>query len=391
REFTYNVISLEISGTKLADQVRAPALVREVDMAAHWPDERKQREAIFSTKFGKTLFSFENKYPRVEHYCLMSASSSYTGFHIDFTGSSVWYHVLRGTKVFFLVEPTAANITAYEKYLDKKDTRFFGVIVTKCSRVTVNQGETLLIPAGWIHSVYTPEDSLVFGGNFIHARSIRMQQTITAHEEKLKLKKHLKYPQVDAVAFFYVDNLVKKVTGRHHIRPVSKDQQHRSWQYVGDDFIKLKGHHRIPDEKDKKWTWVWRKGEGLRKVRVTSHQQIKESHEYDLVKHAFAEFENVYLKNVDVKNFHLKDHPHIFYHPESFEVEYDLEETEHPCGLPLPENLPDIVIDDGVLRSTVHPSEIVELTHLLKKLLEKEDIDLPAGLTRPNSLLFCLE
>ncbi|GMS98516.1 hypothetical protein PENTCL1PPCAC_20691, partial [Pristionchus entomophagus] len=333
REYTYNVISLEISGTKLADQVRAPTLVREVDMSAHWPDERKQRELTFATKCGNTLFSFENKYPLVERYCLMSASSSYTGFHIDFTGSSVWYHVLKGTKVFFLVEPTSANISAYEKYLhDKKDMRFFGLIVTKCTRVIVNQGETLLLPAGWIHAVYTPEDSLVFGGNFIHTRSIRMQQTITAHEEKLKLIKYLKYSQADAVALFFVDNLVKKITGRHHIRPVSRNQQHRSWQYVGDDFIKLEGHHRIPDEKDiamSKWTWIWKKGVGLRKVRVSSlsDHQMNESSEYELIKYAFAEFENVNLKNVDVKKFHLKDHPYIFYHPESVCVFDEAPET----------------------------------------------------------------
>ncbi|GMT03770.1 hypothetical protein PENTCL1PPCAC_25944, partial [Pristionchus entomophagus] len=42
-----NVISLEISGTALADEVRAPKLVREVDMVKEWPDERKQREIIF--------------------------------------------------------------------------------------------------------------------------------------------------------------------------------------------------------------------------------------------------------------------------------------------------------------------------------------------------------
>ncbi len=39
------------------------------------------------------------RYPKVQKYCLMSVAGCYTDFHIDFGGSSVWYHVLRGQKV----------------------------------------------------------------------------------------------------------------------------------------------------------------------------------------------------------------------------------------------------------------------------------------------------
>ncbi|GMS86493.1 hypothetical protein PENTCL1PPCAC_8668, partial [Pristionchus entomophagus] len=162
--------------------VCAPELVRKVDMAAAWPDERKQREVAF---YGKTLFSMENKYPRVEHFCLMSAEDSYTGWHIDFHGSSVWYHVLRGEKVFFIVAPTEENLQRYEEYLkDEKDDRFFGEYVHSCTRVVVKAGNTLLLPSGWMHAVYTPKDSLVFGGNFIHVRAIEMQIRITKQEDR---------------------------------------------------------------------------------------------------------------------------------------------------------------------------------------------------------------
>lgn len=33
--------------------------------------------------------------PKVQKYCLMSTQNSYTDFHVDFGGSSVWYHVLK--------------------------------------------------------------------------------------------------------------------------------------------------------------------------------------------------------------------------------------------------------------------------------------------------------
>lgn len=32
--------------------------------------------------------------PFVQKYCLMGVKDSYTDFHIDFGGTSVWYHVL---------------------------------------------------------------------------------------------------------------------------------------------------------------------------------------------------------------------------------------------------------------------------------------------------------
>lgn len=34
-------------------------------------------------------------------YCLMSVEGCFTDFHIDFGGTSVWYHLLYGEKVHF--------------------------------------------------------------------------------------------------------------------------------------------------------------------------------------------------------------------------------------------------------------------------------------------------
>jgi hypothetical protein len=46
---------------------------------------------------------FENfQRPDVAKYCLMSPQSSYTDFHVDFGGSSVWYSVVR---VNFIIIP----------------------------------------------------------------------------------------------------------------------------------------------------------------------------------------------------------------------------------------------------------------------------------------------
>lgn len=65
---------------------------------------------------------------------------------------------------------------------------FFGDTVAQCGRVVLEQGNTFLIPSGWIHAVYTPEDSLVFGGNFLHSFAIEKQLRIAQIEELTKVR-----------------------------------------------------------------------------------------------------------------------------------------------------------------------------------------------------------
>ncbi|VDO27381.1 unnamed protein product [Haemonchus placei] len=106
-------------------------------------------------------------------------AGSYTDFHIDFGGSSVWYHIYEGQKVFYIVEPIDEYLDLFEQYQrsENRTEVFFGDLLPKGAlrRVFIDAGETLMIPSGWIHAVYTPVDSLVFGGNFLHALNVPMQ------------------------------------------------------------------------------------------------------------------------------------------------------------------------------------------------------------------------
>jgi len=47
--------------------------------------------------------------------------------------------------------------------------------VDACYKMVIRQGQTIMIPTGWIHAVFTPIDSLVFGGNFLHSYNIPLQ------------------------------------------------------------------------------------------------------------------------------------------------------------------------------------------------------------------------
>lgn len=64
RDKILNVISLEISGTELADMVLPPKIVRDLDWVENfWPSTRK----------GKN-----NVYPKVQLYCLMGVANAWT-------------------------------------------------------------------------------------------------------------------------------------------------------------------------------------------------------------------------------------------------------------------------------------------------------------------------
>ncbi|KAF3812983.1 hypothetical protein GH733_019034, partial [Mirounga leonina] len=160
REKVLNVISLEFSDTRLSNLVETPKIVRKLSWVENlWPEE-----CIFER-------------PNVQKYCLMSVRDSYTDFHIDFGGTSVWYHVLKGEKIFYLIRPTNANLTLFECWSSSSNQNemFFGDQVDKCYKCSVKQGQTLFIPTGWIHAVLTPVDCLAFGGNFLHSLNIEMQ------------------------------------------------------------------------------------------------------------------------------------------------------------------------------------------------------------------------
>ena len=238
RGFVLNQISLEFSLTSLGKLVKSPQFVREMDWIEHmWPKERKK----------------EGDYPRVQYYCLTSTSGCYTDFHVDFGGTSVWYHVLMGKKVFLLVPPTRNNMILYEKWLCRKDQSdiFFPdmkmevedggsgdgqdqdqdqdqeqaqeqaqeqklVGVENCVKITLEKGQTFIIPTGWIHAVYTPVDSIVIGGNFLHGFDIKGQLDVHCMETRTRVPAKFRFPSFVQLCFYagaeYFKRLVDPVT-----------------------------------------------------------------------------------------------------------------------------------------------------------------------------------
>ncbi|KAG0367756.1 Lysine-specific demethylase 7A [Gamsiella multidivaricata] len=151
RNRIYNVISLEVSNTPLSKHIRTPRIVS----------------------------------------------------HVDFGGSSVFYHIISGSKIFLVAEPTPFNLEKYKEWCKENSASFLGDQI-KCYKLELQQGDTLLIPAGWIHCVYTPVDSIVIGGNFVHSLHIPMQLQIARIEQVTNTPSKYRFPFFEKLCWFVV-------------------------------------------------------------------------------------------------------------------------------------------------------------------------------------------
>ncbi|KAM4707319.1 lysine-specific demethylase 2B isoform 2-T2 [Discoglossus pictus] len=233
REKLYNVISLEFSHTKLEKVVKRPTVVDAVDWVDNmWPPHLKEKQKDSTNAIS------EMKYPKVKKYCLMSVKGCFTDFHIDFGGTSVWYHVFRGGKVFWLIPPTAHNLQLYEEWLlsGKQSDIFLGDRAQGCQKIELKQGHTFFIPSGrltagcflivgWIHAVYTPADSLVFGGNILHSFNIPMQLRIYEIEDRTRVHAKFRYPFYYEMCWYVLERYVCTLTKRSHL---NKEYQRES-------------------------------------------------------------------------------------------------------------------------------------------------------------------
>ncbi|KAL5016594.1 hypothetical protein ScPMuIL_006183 [Solemya velum] len=209
--------------TRLENYVESPTLVRQLDWVdTVWPPHFKECQTESTNIIEKMM------YPKVQKYCLMSVAGCYTDFHIDFGGTSVWYHILHGEKIFWLIPPTEKNIVAYENWIlsAEQGNIFLGDQIKECQKIVLKAGSTFIIPSGWIHAVYTPKDSLVFGGNFIHSFNIVQQLRVTEVEDKTHVPHKFRYPFYNEICWYVLARYLNCLTGKNYLeKPVYEDEE----------------------------------------------------------------------------------------------------------------------------------------------------------------------
>ena len=199
REEIYNVLSFEFSSEYILNNAfKRPGIVRQLE----W-------------KYLQLLDVNNLRY--YQKYFILSCANSYTMWHIDFTGTSVYYHILQGTKWFFIIEPTDIHLRFYfewrtlnlsttmwlPEYIRRRyislglDVAAFDVYM-----IELVSKQTLLLGAGWIHCVYTTEDTTVIGGNYLNSHFIELQMKVHLIDELLESELKYKtnyFPDINVV------------------------------------------------------------------------------------------------------------------------------------------------------------------------------------------------
>ncbi|GAC94896.1 hypothetical protein PHSY_002469 [Pseudozyma hubeiensis SY62] len=211
---TLNVISLEVTGTPMQAYVEAPQLVRDLDWVTRdWPQERRDTSCA------------DNSWPKVQRYVLMGVEGAYSDWHIDFAGSSVYYHVIWGQKTFLFAPPTPRNLAAYKAWCSstRQDFDRLGDHLHSLSRVDIRPGETMLIPSGWLHCVYTPKNTLVVGGNFLTDWNVATQWKLVEIEEATKVPKKFRFPHLKRLSWFVAKGWNDRLEPLDELQPPSKE------------------------------------------------------------------------------------------------------------------------------------------------------------------------
>ncbi|CBQ68946.1 conserved hypothetical protein [Sporisorium reilianum SRZ2] len=212
---TLNVISLEVTGTPMQAYVEAPQLVRDLDWVTRdWPQERRDPTCA------------DNSWPKVQRYVLMGVEGAYSDWHIDFAGSSVYYHVIWGQKTFLFAPPTPRNLAAYKAWCSstRQDIDRLGDHLHNLTRVDIRPGETMLIPSGWLHCVYTPKNTLVVGGNFLTDWNVATQWKLVEIEEATKVPKKFRFPHLKRLSWFVARGWNERLEVLDAAKPEAKEE-----------------------------------------------------------------------------------------------------------------------------------------------------------------------
>ncbi|KAF1745974.1 hypothetical protein GCK72_022424 [Caenorhabditis remanei] len=227
RTAAFNLLSFEARNTKLQNKIAVPKFVRNssiVDKLTKQLEEKKKEvlDTMRNTKerreklkdIGNKIWSM----PQYQKFVLLSMQDSFTDIHIDFSATSVYYHVVEGRKIFYVARPTPENLKVYKKYETDVNVpkEWIGKkLFSEFQRVEIKKGETAMIPSGYLHFVYTPEDSLVIGGNFLMEKYLQWQFELTAiEEESLRLKRidlNQLYLGFYNVMWAYAEELLAKI------------------------------------------------------------------------------------------------------------------------------------------------------------------------------------
>lgn len=256
RERLLNIVSFNLGLTELDGFVVPPRIVRDLDLVRRaWPRNavaRFQEEDVWNPfaflyfpeeEEGETEENEEEdlerqqgqqgtcndtdttkaRYgvyaaPQTMTYLLLGPAGAYTDWHMDMGGSSVWYHVIQGKKVFMAAPDTQHNVDAFLRWSSSEEqVTFLGTHLEHCVRVTLHPGDTMFLPGGWLHAVSTPKDSIVIGGNYVNPMRLDQALNVVGVEQSLNVSRDARYPKYEMLMYYAACDFIRRIERSKHI------------------------------------------------------------------------------------------------------------------------------------------------------------------------------
>ncbi|CAP21792.2 Protein CBG00502 [Caenorhabditis briggsae] len=196
RNDAFNVISLEVSKLKKLDrEIRVPqyverfGIINQLKTALEAEQKRQgrlllERNSQETQKNLKFLEKIISELPTYQKFLVLSTKGSFTNAHINLSATATFFHVKIGKKVFYIAPPTPENLEIYERVEKEEMSEWIGDILwDQWIRVEISAGQTAMIPSGWIHFVWTPEDTIAVSGSYLLEKYVSRHFRITALDE----------------------------------------------------------------------------------------------------------------------------------------------------------------------------------------------------------------
>lgn len=234
-EFSFHNVSMCYTGNEIVDAIEGTRQIKVkirfellMELFKINPDERQD---IYSVRINMSKIKNENFIPPrivqrlswvdmywpdvpfkplLSKYCFISMQNAFNDFHIDIGGASAWYHIIQGEQSYYFIQPTANNLAQFEKWIksDNLHEIMFCKNVDNIFKVKLTQGQTIFIPNGWIYAVHSIQDSIAFGGYFLHSLSIQTQLAINDFLKNLN-KPDLDFPSFELTNWYAAPNILK--------------------------------------------------------------------------------------------------------------------------------------------------------------------------------------
>ncbi|KAJ9110223.1 hypothetical protein QFC22_004272 [Naganishia vaughanmartiniae] len=188
---------LEFTGTRLAESITLPFLQREINPLVRFARHLKRSKAV-----------------KASLYIMSSKAGSFTPWHVDAAGEAHWLSVVSGVKWVYLLPPTKHNVEIWrsaETGTIRADLIWLPDLCrTPVVKVELKEGEALLIPSGYLHAVFTVEDSLALAGAWISEFNMGCHMVLRGLEIVAKNRKDNGYPQFERQCWLIARYYAKK-------------------------------------------------------------------------------------------------------------------------------------------------------------------------------------